>query len=302
MRALLLLFLLLFPQPYAQKPLVVTTIYPIASLIEDLTGNAVDVYSITPKGLWVHSYVVSSEDIEETQRADASIAIGAEEFLSELPLPPDSLIISEHIEEYSLRINASWGLHGMRFYAYDLEKLVEMISNYLSEKFPRLNETIRENAHGYINNLEAFLRSLSSIPRGSVVASFPLIAYMCKTFNVSVLGPIMPGAKQIESKRPIVSFIESKNTPIDDTIRGVAEKNEVPVYYIEAFSADPLTEIIKASSVILGASVADYYIPKASKNTSNIIDISLLAILLGALLYFSLRDVYASYARRRRGK
>ena len=290
-------FLLFFPIAQT-KPTIVVTIYPLAALVEDLVGNAASVYSITPKGVFVHDYVVTSEDIEQTKNADAFIAIGSEEFLSQLTPPEGSLFILDYQSE--LRINSSRGPHGIRFYSYDLEKIVRIIADYLGKKFPRLNDTIRQNADSYIAKLHSFESSIADLPKGSIVASFPLIAYMCLSLNVTPLGPIMPGEKRVSSDRPIVSFIESKGTPIDDAIRGIAKENGVPVFYVEAFSDDPLSELIKASSIILGASVADYYLP-SGESSQAAYDYIVISLLILCLLYIAITDIYASRARRRKG-
>ncbi len=274
----------------------VVTIYPFAPLVEELTNGAVEVYSITPKGVRVHTYVVTSKDIDAVERASAMIAIGAEEFLTELPHKEDALLILDHASEYGLWINSSRGPHGMRFYDYDLERITFMIADYLGEQFPRLNETVHKNAHEYVERLHEFVSSLSDLPKGSVVASFPLISYMCLTFNVTPIGPIMPGSKRVSSDRPIVSFIESKGTSVDSAILGIAEENGVPVFYVETFSDDPLSELMKAAAVIIGASVSVISIPHKTSGTS-FSDYAIPIILVICLLYLALKDVYVSRAK-----
>jgi len=86
--AMLFALILLSPLTVAQeKPLVVTSIAPIAEILREAFGDAVQVEYLVPPGVDPHQYQLTPEQIEEIQRADVIVTLGhlpAEEKIEEL--------------------------------------------------------------------------------------------------------------------------------------------------------------------------------------------------------------------------
>jgi len=78
---LILIIFLISPLSFTlaqEKPLVITSIAPIAEIVREAFGESVQVEYLVPPGVDPHQYQLTPEQIEKIQKADVIVTIGSE--------------------------------------------------------------------------------------------------------------------------------------------------------------------------------------------------------------------------------
>ncbi len=63
-------------QVFSTRPIVVTSIYPLADWVRQIAGSAVEVYALLPPGASPHTFEPTPQDAERTARASLLVVIG----------------------------------------------------------------------------------------------------------------------------------------------------------------------------------------------------------------------------------
>lgn len=142
---LFVLILLLAPLTTAQKkPLVVTSIAPIAEILREAFGDTVQVEYLVPLGVDPHQYQLTPEQIEEIQRADVIVTIGhlpAEEKIKELEregILKGKVLGIEDYQRYGFRYlperwyNNKYNPHGIWLDPYNALAIAEAVKDALA--------------------------------------------------------------------------------------------------------------------------------------------------------------------------
>lgn len=145
----LFILILLSPMTIAQeRPLVVTSIAPIAEILKEAFGDTVQVEYLVPLGVDPHQYQLTPEQIEEIQRADAVVTIGhlpAEEKIEELEqegLLKGRVLGIRDYQRYGFRYlperwyNNKYNPHGIWLDPYNALAIAKAVKDALVEIYP----------------------------------------------------------------------------------------------------------------------------------------------------------------------
>lgn len=225
-----LIFMLSLSSPVIaqEKPLVITSIAPIAEIIKEAFGESVQVEYLVPPGVDPHQYQLTPEQIEKIQRADVILTIGH--------LPAEEKI--EEIEKEGILKGEVLGIEDYQKHGF----------HYLPERW----YYNKNNPHGvWLDPYNAL--AIAGAVKDVLSAFYPHESYFetqYSLFRAKIEGIILSyQAHNITGKRAIVE-LPSQQYAVEwmgmEVVSSIKPEEEVP-----ARSVDELLEIAKTIDVII---------------------------------------------------
>ena len=251
-------------KPNQKKPLVLTTFTILADLAENVSGERLEVKSITKPGAEIHSYQFTPSDIIKTKGAQLIIenGLGLESWISKFTISAGNIPrvkLTEGLKPllidgdvYAGKPNPHAWMSPERAIYY-----VDKIVAAFIEIDPEGEIEYRTNASTYKSKLKALdkeLRdSLSSIPkeRRFLVTCEGAFSYLASDYGMKegYLWPV--NAESQVTPRRMVDLIE------------LIKENEVPTIFCEStVSAKAQKEVAKASNAVFGGT---FYVDSLSE-------------------------------------
>ncbi|USH00606.1 zinc ABC transporter substrate-binding protein [Thermococcus argininiproducens] len=211
-----------------ERPLVITSIAPIAEIIREAFGESVQVEYLVPPGVDPHQYQLTPEQIEKIQKADVILTIGH--------LPAEEKI--EEIEKEGILKGEVLGIEDYQKHGF----------HYLPERW----YYNKNNPHGvWLDPYNAL--AIADAVKDVLSAFYPHESYFdiqYSLFRAKIEGMILSyQALNITGKRAIVE-LPSQQYAVEwmgmEVVSSIRPEEEVP-----ARSVDELLEIAKTIDVII---------------------------------------------------
>ncbi|ACJ16085.1 ABC-type manganese/zinc transport system, periplasmic component [Thermococcus onnurineus NA1] len=239
-----------------EKPLVVTSIAPLAAIVQDAFGDSVEVVYIIPLGADPHEYQLTASQIELLRQADVIVTTGGhlpvEKKIAELKeegtITSEVLFIDDYKAEGFRYLSEYWynskdnshGIwldpHNAMAIAQATEKALEKTDPYNAELYRKEFKSFRERVGIIVEAYKALV-----MENRTAVIQMPSNQYAIEWLGIKAVASIKP-----EEEVPALGVDELVST---------AEKTDLIVYGKE--SPDQLKEAAKELAVKSGKSLAE---------------------------------------------
>lgn len=207
------------PADGSKKPLVVTTTTMLASLVEEVGGDLVEVRSLVHPGGDPHSYQPTPRDVRDVARASLIVTngLGLEGWMTDLVRNAGKgasakvVVASEGIEP--LTTNGATDPH----FWFDVllwKQATHTVEQRLITLIPESEDTLKAQANGYRLELDALnqwiLTQIEKLPPKSqvLVTSHDAFNYMGRAYALRVVGIQGVSTEHEASQRDIINVIQ----------------------------------------------------------------------------------------------
>jgi len=225
------------PTSTKEQKIVITSISPLADLIKNVGGDAVQVVSLVPPGSDPHTYEPTPEAIRQVAKAQVLFAngVGQETYLEKLIANSQNkdlrtVILAEglpilgieedHAAEAEKHVEGdghdhSQGNPHLWLDVKNAQSYVEKIRDVLSETYPQDQAVFEANAAKYLQELESLDRwireEIKSLPEENrkLIVYHDAWAYYAQAYGLTVLKPVVRGGEEAEpSAKDYAELIE----------------------------------------------------------------------------------------------
>jgi len=188
------------------KPLVVATIGPLASIVEETFGSSVQVYTLIPPGVDPHEYQLTAKQINLVKEADVIVTTGGhlpvEKMMAELKEEGSlrgELLLADDYELYGFHyLKETWyhngtNPHGVWLDPYNAIAIAEATENALIGVDPSNAAVYRRDFERFRDRVLEIVKAYEPLLRnGSVVIQQPPLQYAVSWMGLKVVGAIKP--------------------------------------------------------------------------------------------------------------
>ncbi len=189
-----------------QRPLVVVTIGPLASIVEETFGSSVQVYTLIPPGVDPHEYQLTAEQVKLVKGAKVIVTTGGhlpvEKVMAELRREGDlngQLLLANDYERYGFHyLRERWyhngtNPHGVWLDPYNAIAIAEATENALISVDPSNAAIYRGDFERFRDKVLEIVKAYKPLLRnGSIVIQQPPLQYVVAWMGVKVVGAIKP--------------------------------------------------------------------------------------------------------------
>ena len=281
-KAVLIILLLIgtalpFVSASGEKPLVVASITPLASIVEEAFGDSVDVVYLIPPGIDPHEYQLTAQQVEMLGKADVIVTTGghlpAEQRMVELQKEGairGKVLLIENYQKFGFRYmrehwyNEKNNPHGIWLDPYNAIAIAAAVEDSLAERYPydaNLYEDRFEKFRLKVESIaEAYRRAVSEISRESkAVIQMPPDQYAVEWLGIEAVASIKPeeevpavGVEELLNRAENATLIVySKNSPeqLKNAALELSAKSGRPLADITVFWKDrPYTEVLEENT------------------------------------------------------
>ncbi|ASJ11327.1 ABC transporter substrate-binding protein [Thermococcus sp. P6] len=313
-KSLVILLVLLGALPFAgaspEKPLVVATIAPIASIVEDAFGDSVEVVYLIPPGTDPHEYQLTASQIELLQRASVIVTTGGhlpvEKRISELKaegtITAETLFIEDY-ERHGFRYlpeywyNNKDNPHGVWLDPYNALAMAEATEGALEKVDPDRAEIYASGYQNFRDRVEAIVKAYRALvdANHTAVIQMPPDQYALEWLGIKAVASIKPeeevpalGVEDLVPKAEgsdlIVYAVESPDQ-LKDAVKELSLKSGRPTAEIKVFWKDePYTEVLIENSAAIIRALGGEAPQQKPVQRSDVTDYVLLSLVTGVLL------------------
>ncbi len=312
----LLLLLLIIPTAGAEsheKPLVVATIAPLASIVEDAFNGSVSVTYLIPPGADPHEYQLTTEQMELLKKADVIVTTGGhlpiERKIAELKdeglFSGKVLLIDDYKREGFRYLKEHWysdkdNPHGVWLDPTNALAIAKATESALEEADPARAEEYRSELECFEERVGAIVESYKALAPANAKAliEMPPDEYALEWLGIKAVASIKPEeevpAKGVDELLPVaknaslvVYGLESPEQLKKATLE-LASKTGKPVAEIRVFwSGEPYTKVLveNSASIIRALGGKERAPVRATSNVTQYVLVSLLTgLVLGTAL------------------
>lgn len=261
------------------KPIVFTTIAPYAFALEKIAGNSLQIETLIPQGMNIHTFEPSPKLVEAQSKASIWFRIGEpfeKKIVASLQERNPSLKIVDlqeglHLLSYHDSVELS-PCEGHEHASYDLHtwlspklflKQAKTIAETLIEYFPENRDLYQKNFNDLARELGSLEKKITEILKPyqgqALLVSHPAFGYFCTDFGFVQLSV------ECEGKDPRPKDIEKLLTKTKEfTIRCVllqqgynnrgaillGKKLQLPIYRVDPYARDYLSNLLQLSKNI----------------------------------------------------
>jgi ABC-type Zn uptake system ZnuABC Zn-binding protein ZnuA len=259
----------------SSKPQVAVTIFPLYDLVKNIAGSAVEVNLILKPGASPHTFEPTPQLIKKTQEAEKVFAIGhglddwvfdlvSERLIIDVVdygielLQTTEPAIEENTEEERGPIDPHYWLT-----AQNAILISQTVADSLSQTFPNLAETFRNNLTAYTVTLKELdtkiIQQLSTVQNKQLITFHDAWFYFADAYNLTVAGTFEPTV----GREPTPKYLAKLSELIAQT--------GVKVLYAEPqFSSAGMRAFLSNQNVSIAT-----IDPEGSKNSISYIDLML---------------------------
>lgn len=265
-------------KPPVASTIVLTSIPPYAFFIEKIAGDTVTVQTLVPAGANPHIFEPNPKQVEEANKAQLWLQIGEafeKKITTVLKERNPSLVLVDLCEGISLLSSCDDTSHTHACSHEDgkdrhtwlspkiAKKQAALIAESLSQLYPQNRELYTENLRRFTGDLEQLDQEiellLHSMKGEAVLVSHPAFGYFCKDYD------LIQVSVEYEGKDPLPQHIRSlfatiASSPVKSVLiqpqynnKGaelIAEKLHLPIYLVDPYSSDYLTNLKNIASQI----------------------------------------------------
>ena len=309
---LILIIFLISPLSFTlaqEKPLVITSIAPIAEIVREAFGESVQVEYLVPPGVDPHQYQLTPEQIEKIQKADVIVTIGhlpLEEKIEELEkegILKGEVLGIEDYQRYGFRYlperwyNNKYNPHGIWLDPYNALAIAEATKEALKTHYSGQN--IFEAQYSLFKaKVETIILTYQkmNLSEKQAIIELPSQQYALEWMGIEVIASIKPEeeipAKSVDELLEIVKTVDvivySADSPesLKNAVLELSRKTGVPTIGISTiWSEKEYTEVLIQNSANI-VSAFRTYVPQEvpsqqSLNTTYIILAFIVGVTLG---------------------
>jgi len=309
---LILIIFLISPLSFTlaqEKPLVITSIAPIAEIVREAFGESVQVEYLVPPGVDPHQYQLTPEQIEKIQKADVIVTIGhlpAEEKIGELEkegILKGEVLGIEDYQRYGFRYlperwyNNKYNPHGIWLDPYNALAIAEATKEALKTRYSGQN--IFEAQYSLFKaKVETIILAYQkmNLSEKQAIIELPSQQYALEWMGIEVIASIKPEeeipAKSVDELLEMVKTVDvivySTDSPesLKNAVLELSRKTGVPTIGISTiWSEKEYTEVLIQNSANI-VSAFRTYVPQEvpsqqSLNTTYIILAFIVGVTLG---------------------
>lgn len=306
---LLFTLILLSPLTLAQeKPLVVTSISPIAEILKEAFGETVQVEYLIPPGVDPHQYQLTPEQIEELQRADVIVTIShlpSEEKIEELEqegiLKGKVLGIKDY-QKHGFRYlperwyNNKYNPHGIWLDPYNALAIAETVRDVLVEFYPSYS-LLDSQFSEFKAKLDGIILAYQKLGlKGKkAVIELPSQQYALEWMGIVAVDSIKPEeevpAKSVDDLLEIAKSVDviiySEDSPEQLKNAALELSKRAGVLAVEVsimWSGRNYTEVLTQNSANIVSAFRTYPLQQVSQQTNLNTAYILLALIVGITL------------------
>ncbi|AAL80497.1 ABC transporter substrate-binding protein [Pyrococcus furiosus DSM 3638] len=276
----LLIAITLFVRPVIsqerEKPLVVTSLPPVASIIKEALGDSVEVVYLVPPGVEPHQYQLSPEQIALLKNADVIVTTGhlpAENKIIELKSEGsiEGIVLEpKDYSEYGFKyLPERWyegknNPHGTWLDPMNALAIAKATAVALSQLYPEKDQEFSKAFERFEEKVTTIIKAYSSIAKDKkAIIELPSQQYALEWLGIEVISSIKPEAEgpaksidELSTLRPDI-IVYDENTP--DVLKNAAyelsNRLGVPLANITVLWTDKnYTEVlIQNSKSVIGA-------------------------------------------------
>lgn len=309
--ALILIIFLISPLSFTlaqEKPLVITSIAPIAEIVREAFGESVQVEYLVPPGVDPHQYQLTPEQIEKIQKADVIVTIGhlpAEEKIGELEkegILKGEVLGIEDYQRYGFRYlperwyNNKYNPHGIWLDPYNALAIAEATKEALKTRYSGQN--IFEAQYSLFKaKVETIILAYQkmNLSEKQAIIELPSQQYALEWMGIEVIASIKPEeeipAKSVDELLEMVKTVDvivySADSPesLKNAVLELSRKTGVPTIGISTiWSEKEYTEVLIQNSANIVSAFRTYVPQEVPSQQSLNITYIILAFIVGVTL------------------
>ena len=309
--ALILIIFLISPLSFTlaqEKPLVITSIAPIAEIVREAFGESVQVEYLVPPGVDPHQYQLTPEQIEKIQKADVIVTIGhlpVEEKIEELEkegILKGEVLGIEDYQRYGFRYlperwyNNKYNPHGIWLDPYNALAIAEATKEALKSRYSGQN--IFEAQYSLFKaKVETIILAYQkmNLSEKQAIIELPSQQYALEWMGIEVIASIKPEeeipAKSVDELLEMVKTVDvivySADSPesLKNAALELSRKTGVPTIGISTiWSEKEYTEVLIQNSANIVSAFRTYVPQEVPSQQSLNITYIILAFIVGVTL------------------
>jgi len=257
-----------------EKPLVVASIAPIASIVQDAFGDAVEVVYLIPPGANPHEYQMTADQIELLRRADVIVTTGGhlpmEKKIAELKeegtITGETLFFDDYKREGFRYLPERWyngkdNPHGVWLDPYNALAMASAVEKALEKVDPVNAERYRELYSDFEDRVETIVEAYRALveENRTAVIQLPSNQYAIEWLGITAVASIKPEEEVpaiavdelVETARGTDLIVYAVDSPeqMKDAASELAKKSGKSLAGIQVFwSGKPYTEVLIENS------------------------------------------------------
>ena len=278
--ALIVLIALLIPQNASAeqtRPLVVTTIAPLAGIVKDAFGNSVQVVYLIPAGVDPHDYQLTAEQINLLSRADIIVTTGGHlpvekkiaELQAEGTIKGKTLFLDDYKREGFRYLPERWyhdkdNPHGVWLDPTNALAIARATERALEEVDPGNADVYLRDYNDFQARVNAIVGAYRALVKGNetAVIQMPPDQYAIEWLGIKAIAAIKPEEEvpaigvdellpEAENSSLIVYGVDSPDQ-LKKAAFELAEKSGKPIAGVTVFGTDePYTELLIRNTAAL---------------------------------------------------
>ena len=257
-----------------EKPLVVASIAPIASIVQDAFGDAVEVVYLIPPGANPHEYQMTADQIELLRRADVIVTTGGhlpmEKKIAELKeegtITGETLFFDDYKREGFRYLPERWyngkdNPHGVWLDPYNALAMASAVEKALEKVDPVNAERYRELYSDFEDRVETIVEAYRALveENRTAVIQLPSNQYAIEWLGITAVASIKPEEEVpaiavdelVETARGTDLIVYAVDSPeqMKNAASELAKKSGKSLAGIQVFwSGKPYTEVLIENS------------------------------------------------------
>ena len=308
---LILIIFLISPLSFTlaqEKPLVITSIAPIAEIVREAFGESVQVEYLVPPGVDPHQYQLTPEQIEKIQKADVIVTIGhlpVEEKIEELEkegILKGKVLGIEDYQRYGFRYlperwyNNKYNPHGIWLDPYNALAIAEATKEALKTRYSGQNifEAQYSLFKAKVETIILAYQKMNSSEKQAII-ELPSQQYALEWMGIEVIASIKPEeeipAKSVDELLEMVKTVDvivySADSPesLKNAVLELSRKTGVPTIGISTiWSGKEYTEVLIQNSANIVSAFRTYVPQEVPSQQSLNITYIILAFIVGVTL------------------
>lgn len=267
------------PSARARNPVVVS-IVPYQFFVEKISGDTIDVHSLVPPGMDVHTFEPTMRSASLLLTARGWIGVGEPfekritDTLHHSASKAIMLNISDHLSllQYPNTLHfhpseASHSCSGRDLHVWLSPKLVALqvplIADSLVSMFPEHRECYLLNAKRLLREMEelnlSLEKTLSPIAGSTFLISHPSLGYFCKDYQLFQLSVETDGKEPLpKDLSRILALAREKNVKLmvvqkdypDKGAKIIAEQLQIPIYYFDPYQSNYIENLRELANML----------------------------------------------------
>lgn len=267
--------------PTPARNLVVVSIVPYQFFVEKISGDTIDVHSLVPPGMDVHTFEPTMKSASLLLTARGWIGVGEpfEKKITDTLHHSGSKAITLNISDRLSLLQYPNTLHfhppdqnahscsGRDLHVWLSPKLmvaqVQLIADSLTSMFPEHRECYLANAKNLLHEMEElnlFLqKTLSPIAGSTFLISHPALGYFCKDYQLFQLSVETDGKEPLPKdlsrilalarEKNVKLMVVQKNYP-DKGAKIIAKQLQIPIYYFDPYQSNYIENLRELATIL----------------------------------------------------